>query len=285
MRYLKQLLALTVLFLFVLCGCTAPASSDSVKEPDSLSKLREAMEAADAPFGVAYLGNLSEWNRKDSAYLETLLQKNGYDEQYPFIHEALEAGRFSDCGGWELFCLVPPENASIALSHIDEASGAVDAVLFRSETGEPCLFAADLGLYEHCRSPVMIIVTEEGKEPFTAGLSTLEGELLKEEKVYDFSLVKNDGPYRSSEEWMCLVFSDVSEEFRTCLDLGMTMQYDGKVMTEIGGADIPVYQMRLGTMHEESDYFVTERIFAADEEGVCYQLDPLSGEWHIIEPE
>lgn len=206
-RILCALLSALLLLTLTACGGKKPAEDPSVQPPveqpdtpdspapseaeQSLADLREAIRAAGAVLGCAYLGST---NGEERADLTALLEGADCLTAYPFLRE-IPAEQVVAPGGWDIYCIVPAdENADVAVNEFGwpswDAEGPVAGeVLWESGSGTPLCIAANVS--DIMPDTQITVTAADGTaiiyQPF---LSLRDGSLAVPEDgtVYDFTV-------------------------------------------------------------------------------------------------
>lgn len=113
-------LFICILLAVLLCGCkdtrkdavaeTKPGSeTSSVDEKKNLSSIQKLLKDEECIIGTVFLGYVEYDASKDD--INNLL-KSSLESEYPFIRESVD---IVDCGGQEIYALVPAEGWSMTV--------------------------------------------------------------------------------------------------------------------------------------------------------------------------
>ncbi len=206
-RILCALLGAVLLLSLAACGGKEPTEDPSVQppveQPDtpdtpapseaerSLADLREAIRAAGAVLGCAYLGSTGGEAGTD---LAALLEGADCLTAYPFLRE-IPAEQIVAPGGWDIYCLVTAdESADVAVNEFgwpewDAEEPVVGEVLYHSNSGAPVyLIANESDIMPNTQ--VTVTAADGTAVTYQPFLSLEDGSLAVPEDgtVYDFTV-------------------------------------------------------------------------------------------------
>lgn len=243
----------------------------SIYNDENFAQVRAAMDEGGYPAAIAFAGSLG------GRTVDALLMTSYLAETYPFVR-SVPAANIADCGGDEVFVIVPADDgASVAVNSTSE-SPAVGKVLYRSEVGEPIVVVCDgFFLGEDSTVRVTIVDSEGNVFEFAPYVTTGNVTCLDGTELLDFSVDRNGAPV-CAQGYVDAILAgapDLADEIAA----GMTDDPDGWTRVEVDGETC--WQLRFGTMH--GDYFATERTFAVGEESMrLFEYDVAMDSWNEI---
>ena len=218
------------LFCILLCICLLTGCATGTENP-YLKNIRDQIQFAEKPFGVAYIGTAEG----DFAQVLSYVENQVYNKIYPFITEIKE-NHFVQNDGNELYCIIPADK-SVTISiyqaeFSEEASGlSKTEKLWSRSDGKPILIRGNIS----DTMPNLMIVAKKGDTvcEYTPCLSLKNGMLENSEKlVYDFSPYELMDNYNGMNpevmwdffgDWVCTV----TEPKIGAIDMKLSLSADG----------------------------------------------------------
>ena len=231
MKNRKRLLCVVIMLCLAMIGCgnkieeetvapeiskAPPVSSETVKEESTKAAetepeiwnpaviQRQILLDENCAAGVMFLGYVDadagdlEQNRD---YYQSVFEKQGYLENFPFLAEIPNSNFVQTEYGQELYCIIPQDDmASVSVNQwiVNEKNdfkGEAGEVLYRAETGSPILLKCNVS--EIVPDAEIVIVDNKGNQlHWCPALSGMDGSVVVESaegKIYDFTTYPGAG--------------------------------------------------------------------------------------------
>lgn len=245
---------------------------ESEPEDSTLTVLQNEICQSGGVAGVAFIGYMSS----DSSEVD-LRDKIAYSDigkEYPFLTTAMLLMTEGD----ELYAIVPPSEQGMVkvypstMSESGEYMDDKSTLLFDGLPGEPVIVLCNLSdIY----SNVLVTVSDGGGAiEVRPGLSGEDGHLVKEPRVYDFSIYEKPLDENSVDAATQMLLQ--TAEIQLAVQQGMSVMYTGDTEL-IDGQTCLLFA--LGTDHDE--HFVREYYYAVGD-GIIYVYDAVFDTWNIV---
>lgn len=170
----------------------ADAAQTDAAEDVSLTTFRDTLKSGDYLCGIAYLGSTVT-----GATIDSLLEKGGYWEKYPFLKDFPQSQTVTQEGN-EVYCIVPRDHGAkvtVQTWTIDENSqdGKAGETLYEGE-GVPVILTCNVS---DVLPNLLVTVTSNGETwSYNPCLSLCDGTVALPDspKIYDFSIYQTEDP-------------------------------------------------------------------------------------------
>lgn len=170
----------------------ADTAQTDAAEDVSLTTFRDTLKSGDYLCGIAYLGSTVT-----GATINSLLDKGGYWEQYPFLKDFPQSQTVTQEGN-EVYCIVPRDHGAevtVQTWTIDENSqeGKAGETLYEGE-GVPVILTCNVS---DVLPNLLVTVTSNGETwSYNPCLSLCDGTVALPDspKIYDFSIYQTEDP-------------------------------------------------------------------------------------------
>lgn len=245
---------------------------ESEPEDSTLTVLQNEICQSGDVAGVAFIGYMS--SDSSEMDLRDKIAHSDIGKKYPFLNTAMLLMTEGD----ELYAIVPPVKSGevkVYPSTMSESGEYMDdksTLLFDGLPGEPVIVLCNLSdIY----SNVLITVSDGGEAiEVRPGLSGEDGRLVKEPRVYDFSIYEKPLDENSVDAATQMLLQ--TAEIQLAVQQGMSVMYTGDTEL-IDGQTCLLFA--LGTDHDE--HFVREYYYAVGD-GIIYVYDAVFDTWNIV---
>ena len=246
---MKRLLALTMVCVMTLCGCSHEAPAAPVPTPETppvtsesaeLAQLRADMDAGGAILGVAYLGSAELPGFED---LSVYLEANGFGDRYPFLYEIPEE-RLVRQDGCDILAVVPASpDVTLTISEYsmdeDLIHGTLGEELLTVNDGQPAILIGTVteifsNLYIHAQSNSGLCAD------YIPYLNPAYSFLPPAEGVYDFTATELLGQFEPGNDhawWLGLCDTWYTRHYNgddELMAMTLTLEPDGRAEYSYG---------------------------------------------------
>ena len=244
------------------------SGSESMDMPSA----RKALEDSGMTVGTAFLGYVGHETSKDD--IDNMI-KDTIEPLYPFIQGY---GEVIDCGGAELYAILPAAGWSASLFRVT----VTDSGEFEDHTDDPVYTGkADEVIVLRCNvseiyPDTLVRLTKDGEIfDYRPALSMMDGHLSVTEGCLDLSIY-DDTLFDENDVRIASELLRETEDVKNLMESGMSLLYTG-ITERIDGRPCMVFA--LGTDHD--DAFVQERQYAVSDNTV-YIYDMENDAWNIL---
>ena len=240
-------------------------------EREDLSSIRKLLKDEDCNVGTVFLGYVAyEATRED---IDNLL-KNSLEDTYPFLGESVA---IVDCGGQELFALVPAEGWSMTVYPVTMSENAdfddhTDTPLYETKANEAIVLRCNVS---EIFPDTLVRMTKDGERyDFRPAISLKDGHISETDGCLDLTLYQ-DYTYENDEVLIAQELLLSLDEVKHYMESGMSLIYTGK--ESLDGKEYLLFA--LGTNHEEA--FVQEILYGVADNQV-YVYDVSNDAWTAL---
>ena len=278
MRTLIICILLAVLF----CGCKdtykdavaetkSGSETSSVDEKKDLSSIQKLLKDEECIIGTVFLGYVEYDASKDD--INNLL-KSSLESEYPFIQESVD---IVDCGGQEIYALVPAEGwsmtvYSVTMSENAEYDDHTDMPVYETKANESIVLRCNVS---EIFPDTLVRLEKDGKSyDYRPVISLKDGHITDTEGCLDLTLYQ-DYSYENDDVLIARELLLQTDEVKNYIESGMSLMYTGD-KEEIDGDECLIFV--LGNNNEDS--FVQEFFYGVSDTQV-YVYDIIDDAWIV----
>ena len=267
----------------LLCGCKdthkdavaeteSGSETSSVDEKKNLSSIQKLLKDEECIIGTVFLGYVEYDASKDD--INNLL-KSSLESEYPFIQESVD---IVDCGGQEIYALVPAEGwsmtvYSVTMSENAEYDDHTDMPVYETKANESIILRCNVS---EIFPDTLVRLEKDGKSyDYRPVISLKDGHIADTDGCLDLTLYQ-DYSYENDDVLIARELLLQTDEVKNNIESGMSLMYTGD-KEEIDGNECLIFA--LGTNNEDS--FVQEILYGVSDTQV-YVYDVIDDKWIVL---
>ena len=276
-------LFICILLAMLLCGCKdthkdavaetkSGSETSSVDEKKNLSSIQKLLKDEECIIGTVFLGYVEYDASKDD--INNLL-KSSLESEYPFIQESVD---IVDCGGQEIYALVPAEGwsmtvYSVTMSENAEYDDHTDMPVYETKANESIILRCNVS---EIFPDTLVRLEKDGKSyDYRPVISLKDGHIADTDGCLDLTLYQ-DYSYENDDVLIARELLLQTDEVKNYIESGMSLMYTGD-KEEIDGDECLIFA--LGTNNEDS--FVQEILYGVSDTQV-YVYDVIDDKWIVL---
>ena len=245
------------------------SDSESMDMPSA----RKALKDSGMTVGTAFLGYVGHETPKDD--IDNML-KDTIEPLYPFIQGY---GEVIDCGGAELYAILPAAGWSASLFRVTvtdsgEFEDHTNDPVYTGKADEVVVFRCNVS--EICPDTLVRLTKDEETFDYRPALSMMDGHLSVTEGCLDLSIY-DDALFDENDVRIAFELLRETEDVKYLMESGMSLLYTENIEWIDGR---PCMIFALGTDHD--DAFVQERQYAVSD-NMIYIYDVVNDAWGILD--